>query len=75
MPQVVKPQNVTVTTREGEVSIRLTIDLNLNVNGQVSATTAHEVQPSIVKTKEETEWMIPDFSASTETIEFGKYEK
>ncbi len=81
MPQATKPQTVTVNTQDGEVSIRLTIDLNLNVNGLVSANVAAVsqgpealVQKEKVETKD-TEWIIPDFASSTEKIEFGKYEK
>lgn len=81
MPQVIKPQNVTINSRDGEVSIRLTIDLNLNLNGQVSqvnavATSASEMPVAqVITPKDEAEWMVPDFGPSTETIEFGKYEK
>lgn len=77
MPQVIKPQNVTIQSRDGEVSIRLTIDLNLNLNGQISNMVASAAEMPVVapKAKDETEWLVPDFGPSTETIEFGKYDK
>jgi hypothetical protein len=81
MPQVIRPQNVTVQSRDGELSIRLTIDLNLNLNGQVSSVmaSASELPEQVVqkqqKPKDEAEWLVPEFGPSTETIEFGKYEK
>lgn len=78
MPQVIKPQNVTINSRDGEVAIRLTIDLNLNLNGQVSAVQASASEMPVaqaIKPKDEAEWMVPDFGPSTEMIEFGKYEK
>jgi hypothetical protein len=78
MPQVIKPQNVTVQSHNGEVSIRLTIDLNLNLNGQVSGVVASAGEvpvAQVTKPKDEAEWLVPEFGPSTETIEFGKYEK
>jgi hypothetical protein len=77
MPQVVKPHSVIIQTKEGEVSVKLTIDLNLNLNGEINAVTASaKTAPAaeVAKPSEEPEWMIPDFSAS-ENIDFGKYEK
>jgi len=78
MPQVIKPQNVIVNSRDGEVSIRLTIDLNLNLNGQISNVVASASEVPVAqatKPKDEAEWLVPEFGPSTETIEFGKYEK
>lgn len=79
MPQVIKPQNVTVHSRDGELAIRLTIDLNLNLNGQVSNVVASTSEVPVAQAQkpkeEEAEWLVPEFSPSTETIEFGKYEK
>lgn len=78
MPQVIKPQNVTIQSHNGEVSIRLTIDLNLNLNGQVNNVVASAAEVPVApdpKAKDETEWLVPDFGPSTETIEFGKYDK
>lgn len=78
MPQVIKPQNVIIQSRDGEVSIRLTIDLNLNLNGQVSNVAASVVEEPVAlvpKEKDAAEWLVPDFGPSTETIEFGKYDK
>lgn len=82
MPQAIKPQVVTTLTREGELLIKMVIELNLNLNGQVSnvVTSTEEVavaQPQVTAKKKDdaAEWMVPDFGPSTETIEFGKYEK
>ena len=76
MPQVIKPQNVTIQTRDGEVSIKLTIDINLNLSGQVSNVVASATEVSVTpKPKDEAEWLVPEFGPSTETIEFGKYDK
>jgi len=80
MPQAIKPQHVVTTqTRDGELTIKLVIELNLNLNGQVNnvVASAEEVPVALAKPKaeEKAEWMVPDFTPSTETIEFGKYEK
>lgn len=80
MPQVTKPQTVNITSRDGEVTIRLVIDLNLNVGAGVVGASVASVdqvpeQKQMVPKSKEAEWMIPDFAPSTETIEFGKYDK
>ena len=80
MPQAIKPQQVITTqTRDGELTIKLVIELNLNLNGQVNnvVASAEEMPVALAQTKaeEKAEWMVPDFTPSTETIEFGKYEK
>jgi len=81
MPQVVKPTTVTTVTREGEMTIRLVIELNLNLNGEVTGVAASATEPELArpvtkaKVKEEVEWMVPEFAPTTEQIEFGKYEK
>jgi hypothetical protein len=84
MPQVIKPQNVNITTRDGEITVRLVIDLNLNLGGGVvgmsvasvaSADQVPEQKQMAPKPAEAAEWMIPEFTPSTETIEFGKYDK
>lgn len=80
MPQAIKPNVVTTETitREGEVTIRLVIELNLNMNGQLTGVVASTEEKPVAlaqKSKDEAEWMVPEFSPSTETIEFGKYEK
>lgn len=81
MPQAIKPQVITTQTREGEMTIRMVIELNLNLNGQIQNVVAssEEVPVALAATpkaaESEAEWMVPDFSPSTEKIEFGKYEK
>ena len=76
MPQVIKPQIITTTTRDGELTIRMVIELNLNLNGQVNnvVATAVEIPTAIVLPPvESNEWMIPDFTPCVDTIDFGKY--
>jgi hypothetical protein len=78
MPQAIRPQVILTQTRDGELVIKMIIELNLNVNGQVAgvatAATAPEESQSFrpPHAGDETEWVIPDFSPSNETISFGK---
>lgn len=70
MPQLIRPQEVRVITKEGEIQVSLVIDLNINLSGGVEATSV-KVKEVSEKLKEETEWAIPDFQP-TPKIAFGK---
>lgn len=77
MAQLLKPQNVKIVTRDGElvVSIQLDININLNQTGSIDVNNvvANAVSPNTVKKQEEDKipWEIPDFGG-TEKIKFGK---
>lgn len=77
MPQLIKPQNVSVVTKDGELLVNIVLELNINLNAgaiDVSAT-AKEVNATRIEMpkSEKTQWAIPDFGPS-EKIEFGKKE-
>ena len=79
MPQLIRPRTVNTTTQNGEVTIRLVIELHLNANGQITAASSGspvDEEPGVpaLKTDDKVEWEVPEF-APMETIEFGKYEK
>lgn len=76
MAQLFKPGEVKVISREGEITLSLQIDLNININSSGAP-----VVEGIVRTKESNvkstneeesnSWMIPDFKPA-EKIKFGK---
>jgi len=59
MVDLIKPR-VSVTTKEGECQIHITLDLNININGEAK-----------LENKESAEWVIPNFN-SGEKVSFGK---
>lgn len=74
MPQLIRPNDVRVVTRDGEVKISISLDLNINLNQsnneiQIDDIKLNEKKSSSVEDK--TIWQIPDFSSS-EKIDFGK---
>lgn len=78
MPSLIKPQSVNVVTKDGELEIRLILELNLNINatGVDVSTVAREASVKPLekpKEPENTMWAIPDFGP-VERIEFGRKE-
>lgn len=77
MAQLVKPGEVKVVSRDGELIISLQIDLNINLNQTGSIVVEGGVQAKSQnfaknETKEEDgSWLIPDFKPA-EKIKFGK---
>jgi hypothetical protein len=69
MPALIKPHEVKVTTKDGEVQVAITLDLNINLN----AAGLHVTAKVAGEQKEETQWEIPDFEPSPK-INFGKKE-
>lgn len=76
MAVLVNPSNVKVISQNGEVTLSLQIDLNINLNCNGSPSVGNVYNnPSTptVKPKEDDEaaWLVPDFN-SKEKIKFGK---
>lgn len=77
MASLIKPGTVKVSSKDGEVQVSLTIDLNLSLNsdglvvGTRSVEASYSGAPS--KEKEKFEWAIPDFEDAPK-IDFGKKE-
>lgn len=75
MAQLIKPGDVKVVIKDGQLNINLQIDLNINLNqsgnvvvdGSVAATDKVKQQSK----EEDNAWLIPDFKPS-EKIKFGK---
>lgn len=79
MASLIKPGSVKIVTKEGEIQVSLTIDLNINVNseglpsGVRSLQLNEEVKVKSQESKEKFEWAIPDFEEAPK-INFGKKE-
>jgi hypothetical protein len=74
MPQLIKPGDVKIITKDGEVKISISLDLNINmgeVSGGVGILKSNIEQKINKKEEDKVQWAIPDF-APTEKINFGK---
>jgi|688.fasta_scaffold21476_12 hypothetical protein len=80
MPQLIKPGSVKLVSKDGEVSVAITIDLNINLTNLLegaslnSSSTTEKIskkENSITEViSDKVEWAIPDFGS--EKINFGK---
>lgn len=77
MPQLIKPSDVKVVTKDGEVKVSITLDLNINLTNLLegmslpSTQSAKKENNSIAENLDDkVVWAIPDFSS--EKINFGK---
>lgn len=76
MAQLIKPQQVKVVTKDGEIEVSIVLELNVNLNVEglaglaVKASDSTPVQVQKVA-EPEMEWAIPDFGTG-EKIKFGK---
>lgn len=63
------PEKVTVVTKDGECTLHITLDININVSGAGSS----DVRPKDKELAEEekTIWAIPEFK-SGEKVKFGE---
>ena len=77
MVQLLHPQKtVNIVTKEGECKINLTIDLNINLNQQVTDLIRQEVKKGYEPQEEEkVDFAIPDFEGSGTKLDFGKKEE
>lgn len=71
-------QHHDVVTKDGECTIRISLDLNINLNSDGSIRVDTTAQPHVLKPEEkpvkEDNWVIPDFKGG-QKIKFGKTEK
>lgn len=73
MPNLVHKPQAVVKTKNGECTIRLVVDLNINLNDNGLSISANRVEAS-KQEDDETAWVVPDFS-NEEKIDFGKQVK
>lgn len=78
MSQLVKAKQI--VTKDGELIIRLQMDLNININGpgvSMASATAQAVPQeggSLTHDEDEPEWLVPTFTAGPK-LDFGKKTK
>jgi hypothetical protein len=66
LPQLIVPTQV--QTKEGEITVRIALDLNINLTGNGLSISAKQIE---AKEEEKTEWAIPEFKPA-EKVRFGK---
>jgi len=82
MAILIEPSNVKVISQNGQVTLALQIELNINLNSHVATTDAgnsggsHNFKTSTTPIKnvqddEKTDWLVPDFNTK-EKVKFGK---
>lgn len=72
MAQLIQPSNVKVLTKDGEITVSVQIDLNINLNQQgITFQDGKTIVQQAAKKDDDVAWVIPDFGTS-EKIKFGK---
>ena len=78
MVQLLHPQKqISVTTKNGECNINLTIDLNINLNQTVTDLIKQETKRAYESEEDDdkVDFAIPDFEGSEMKLDFGKKEE
>lgn len=74
MPALIKPGQVKIQSKDGEVNVSITLDLNINLNEQsvslISKTVSEEVKKETKVATDDKNWIIPDFGSTQ--VDFGK---
>jgi len=77
MVQVIKPHEVKVITQQGEVTVSIVLELNINLNADgglnVATRAVAKEAPKELEKPEGVEWAIPEFDSAR--IKFGKHDK
>jgi len=76
LASLIKPGSLRVLTKDGEIQVSLTLDININLNTDnvVFGVKNKEENHSINEQKEDEKikWEIPEFEAPMEKVDFGK---
>lgn len=72
MGNLIRPVQTKVVTKDGELVIHMTLDLNINLTTGNLSVTASPSAPKAVEEKEDTQWEIPDFTVPDTKLNFGK---
>jgi hypothetical protein len=71
MAQLIRPSDVKIITKDGELKVSITLDLNINMNGSIEALSVDGKSTIKKETSDDkVAWAIPDFVS--EKINFGK---
>lgn len=77
MASLIKPGNVKIITKEGEIQVSLTLDININMNTEgllsqgIERKSIETELEKKIKKEEDFAWEIPSFEEGSK-IEFGK---
>lgn len=75
MGDLIRPSRIHVISKEGEVQLNITIDLNINLNtGNIESKVNNSPENKAEQEKENEEktiWAIPNFK-SNDKVKFGK---
>ena len=79
MPQLLKPEKTTVVTtntKQGECKVKITLDVNLNINSDGVVASVDSISSVDAKAKAKLEddasWQIGNFAPPKKKIKFGK---
>ena len=72
MGNLIRPGQTRVITKDGELVIHMTLDLNINLTTGNLSVTASPSAPKAAEEKEDTHWEIPDFAVPDTKLNFGK---
>lgn len=66
--------DITVISKDGEVTVHLSLDININMTGEGMAIQAKAAVDGVTEEDEadETHWAIPDFKGIADKLKFGK---
>ena len=75
MAQLIRPSDVKIITKDGELKVSITLDLNINMNGSVETVSVDgkstiKKEALVDNIEDKVSWAIPDFAS--EKINFGK---
>ena len=74
MANLIKPGEIKLITKNNEVFVNISLELNIKLDGSVTNlnldTNSKEVS-SLIKKEDDVNWAIPDFAPSNK-IKFGK---
>lgn len=80
MPQLIKTGDVKVVSKDGEVKLSITLDLNINLGelqglglAGTSSNNTKKEEKLLDNLEEKVHWAVPDFTS--EKINFGKGNK
>lgn len=72
LPQLIKPNEVKIITKDGECQVSIVLEMNINLNGDGVAVSTQSTKQKEKENKSDSfAWEVPDFEASPK-IQFGK---
>ena len=82
MAHLIKPGEIKVVSKNNEILVNISLDLNISLDGtvtginpQVQSSQSSLSNENKIKNSNDTVWEIPDFESTTGKLNFGKEEK